>query len=131
MPHIVVEYSANLENKIDVLKLLEEVHIAALRTGEFEMAAVRTRAARREHYVIADGHEDNAFVAIWARIRPGRTPEKRKRIGQELFAAACQYLEQVYESTPMAISLEVQELESRAAFRKLNLAPILEAREQD
>ena len=128
MPHIVVEYSGNIENQIDVLKLVEEVHQAALQTGEFETAAVRTRASRREYYVIADGHRDNAFVAIWVRIAPGRPPERRKRIGQEIFDAACKYLEKLYETIPLAISLEVQEMDSTAAFRKLNLSSILNER---
>jgi 5-carboxymethyl-2-hydroxymuconate isomerase len=128
MPHIVVEYSANIENQIDVLKLVEEVHQAALQTGEFETAAVRTRASRREYYGIADGHRDNAFVAIWVRIAPGRLPERRKRIGQEIFDAACKYLEKLYETIPLAISLEVQEMDSTAAFRKLNLSSILNER---
>ena len=128
MPHIVVEYSGNIENQIDVLKLVGEVHQAALRTGEFETAAVRTRASRREYYAIADGHRDNAFVAIWVRIAPGRPPERRKRIGQEIFDAACKYLEKLYETIPLAISLEVQEMDSTAAFRKLNLSSILSER---
>jgi 5-carboxymethyl-2-hydroxymuconate isomerase len=128
MPHIVVEYSGNIENQIDVLKLVEEVHQAALQTGEFETAAVRTRASRREYYVIADGHRDNAFVAIWVRIAPGRPPERRKRIGQEIFEAAYKYLEKLYETKPLAISLEVQEMDSTAAFRKLNLSSILNER---
>ena len=128
MPHIVVEYSANIENQIDVLKLVEEVHQTALQTGEFEVAAVRTRASRREYYAIADQHRDNAFVAIWVRIAPGRSSERRKRIGQEIFDAACKFLEQVYEKTPIAISLEVQEIDPAAAFRKLNLPALLEKR---
>ena|ERR1700690_2219643 len=128
MPHIVVEYSANLENQIDILKLVEEVHQAALQTGEFEAAAVRTRASRREYYAIADRHRDNAFVAIWVRIAHGRPPERRKRIGQEIFDAACKYLEKVYETTPVGISLEVREIDSTAAFRKINLSSALKER---
>jgi 5-carboxymethyl-2-hydroxymuconate isomerase len=77
MPHLTVEYSANLRKKIDIQKLVEAVHQAALHTGVFEVAAVRTRAAGREHYVVADGHRDNAFVAIFVRVAPGRSPETR------------------------------------------------------
>lgn len=128
MPHLIVEYSANLDNQIDILELVEAVHQAALRTGVFEVAAVRTRAERREYYVIADGHRDNAFVAISVRIAPGRPPETRKRLGQEIFDAACGYLEKVYERTPLAISLEVQEIENTAAFRKNNLHALVKHR---
>src|SRR5580692_9335879 len=109
MPHLIVEYSANLDDQIDIQKLIEAVHQAALRTGVFEVAAVRTRAERRDYYVIADGHEDNAFVAISVRVAPGRPPETRKRLGQEIFDAACEFLQKTYDSTPIGISLEVQE----------------------
>ena len=71
MPHLTVEFSANLKNQVDILKLVETVHQAALRTGVFEIAAVRTRAVGRDYYVIADGHRDNAFVAISVRVAPG------------------------------------------------------------
>jgi 5-carboxymethyl-2-hydroxymuconate isomerase len=128
MPHITVEYSANLKNHIDIRKLVETIHQAALRTGVFEVAAVRTRAARRDDYVIADGHSDNAFVAIAVRVAPGRPPETRKRAGQEIFDAACELLKNVYETTPLAISLEVQEIDNTAAFRKNNLHAIVKQR---
>lgn len=128
MPHLTVEYSANLENQIDILKLVEIVHQAALKTGVFEVAAVRTRAARRDYYVIADGHRDNAFVAIWVRVAPGRPPEIRKRLGQEIFDAACDFLQKTYDTTPIGISLEVQEIDNTAAFRKNNLHAIVKER---
>jgi len=125
MPHITIEYSANLKDKIDIKKLVEVVHQAALRTGVFEVAAVRTRAAAREIYAIADGHADNAFVAINARVAPGRPAETRKRLGQEIFDAACEFLRNVYDTSPLAISLEVQEIDNTAAFRKNNLHSIV------
>lgn len=128
MPHLIVEYSANLKNQIDIFKLVETVHHAALRTGVFEVAAIRTRAAGRDYYVIADGHRDNAFVAIFVRVAPGRPPETRRRVGQEIFDAACEFLKNVYETTPLAISLEVQEIDNTAAFRKKNLDRIIKAR---
>jgi 5-carboxymethyl-2-hydroxymuconate isomerase len=128
MPHLIVEYSANLENQIDILKLVETIHQAALKTGVFKVAAVRTRASRRDYYVIADGHRDNAFVAITARVAPGRPPETRKRLGQEIFDATCDYLQRIYETTPISISLEVQEIDDTAAFRKNNLHEVVKHR---
>ena len=128
MPHLTVEYSANLQSKVDIFRLVETVHQAALRTGVFEIAAIRTRAAGRDYYVIADGHRDNAFVAISVRVAPGRPPETRKRVGEEIFDAACEFLKSVYETTPLAISLEVQEIDNTAAFRKKNLDTIMKKR---
>lgn len=128
MPHLIVEYSANLENQIDILELVETIHNAALKTGVFELAAVRTRAERREFYAIADSHRDNAFVAISVHIAPGRPVETRQRLGKEIFDAACEFLEDVYEKTPIGISLEVTEIDNTAAFRKNNLHQIVKER---
>jgi 5-carboxymethyl-2-hydroxymuconate isomerase len=128
MPHLIIEYSANLENKIDILEFVETVHNAALKTGVFELAAVRTRAERREYYAIADSHRDNAFVAIWVRVAPGRPVETRQRLGKEIFDAACEFLQEVYEKTPIGISLEVNEIDNTAAFRKNNLHQIVKER---
>jgi 5-carboxymethyl-2-hydroxymuconate isomerase len=128
MPHVIIEYSANLENQIDILEMVETIHNAALKTGVFELAAVRTRAERREYYAIADSHRDNAFVAIWVRVAPGRPAETRQRLGKEIFDAACEFLEEVYGKTPIGISLEVNEIDNTAAFRKNNLHQIVKER---
>jgi|SRR5579883_502020 len=128
MPHLTVEYSANLSEQIDIRKLLKTVHEAALQTGVFEVAAVRTRGALREDYVIADGRPENAFVAIIVRIAPGRPPATRQHLGQQIFDAVCEFLKDVYESNPLAISLEVQEIDNIAAFRKNNLHSLLKQR---
>ena len=127
MPHLIVEYSANLDDQIDIQKLIEAVHQAALRTGVFEVAAVRTRAERRDYYVIADGHEDNAFVAIsvgWRRA----VPAKHGKGWGRKYSMRPANLEKVYERTPLAISPEVQEIDNTAAFRKNNLHAIVKER---
>lgn len=73
MPHIVIEYSANLEDEVRPMRLVEALHAAALETGVFPLAGLRTRAARREHYLVADGDPENAFVAVSVRIGEGAT----------------------------------------------------------
>ena len=75
MPHFIVEYSANLESAADIKGLVAAVHKAAIQTGVFPLKGTRTRAARREVYEIADGHADNAFVHVTARIGRGRSVE--------------------------------------------------------
>ena len=89
MPHVVVEFSANLRGRADVPRLLRTVHDAALATGVFPRGGTRTRAEERTDYLIADGHPDNAFVHVTLRIGHGRDLETRKRAGQQVFDALC------------------------------------------
>ena len=44
MPHIVVEYSANLRERIGLHPLLERLHETAIATGVFPLGGTRTRA---------------------------------------------------------------------------------------
>ena len=48
MPHIIIEYSENLEQKINLDTLIEKIHISALDTGIFPLGGLRIRAAKRE-----------------------------------------------------------------------------------
>jgi 5-carboxymethyl-2-hydroxymuconate isomerase len=128
VPHLTVEYSANLEPQINISDLVHQVHEAALSTGVFELAAVRTRAERRDCYVIADDHKDNAFVAVWVRIARGRDAETRKRLGETIFKAACSYLDAHCKDVPIGISIEVQEIDPTGAFRKNNLHSVVKER---
>lgn len=120
MPHIIVEYSANLDAHIDIARVVRQTHAAAVASGVFEVAAVRTRAERRETYEIADGDPANAFVHVTARIGPGRSSDARRRLGQILIDAVTGALGVVADG-PLALSVEVQELDDTATFRRNNL----------
>jgi len=67
MPHITVEYSANLEERLGIDALIGALHDAAIATGLFEIGGIRTRGSRRDHYRIADANPLNGFVAITVR----------------------------------------------------------------
>ena len=54
MPHLIVEYSANIEAEVPPQRLLEEFHRAAIELGIAEPVGVRTRLERREHYRVGD-----------------------------------------------------------------------------
>ena len=63
-----------------------------------------------------------------ARIGHGRDVETRKRAGQMIFDTLCRYLAGISESTPIAISLDVQEIDPVATFKKNNLHAIVKER---
>jgi len=121
MPHIVVEYSAGLEYRLNLDDLIAALHGAALQTGVFPIGGLRTRAYETRHFRIADGHPDNAFVHISLKVGHGRDLETRKRACEIIFAAACEQLSALSERSPLAISLEMQEIDPVLTFKKNNL----------
>ena len=121
MPHIVIEYSANLEADIEPMRLVRAVHAAALAQPGFDPPGVRTRAARREHFLIADGDDSHAFVAVTVRIAPGRTKRARQAASEAIMAALYDVVEPVYLSRSLALSVEVTELDASAMTRRNGL----------
>lgn len=118
MPHLSVEYSANLDRLTDIGGLCERLLEAALETGLFEVGAVRVRAIRCAHYAIADRMPENAFVDLSFRIGTGRTLEEKKRAGEAIFAAAQEALAPLFDSPHFALSLEIREIDPELSWKR-------------
>jgi len=131
MPHQTIEYSANLEPELDIEALVRVLHETAASIDALPIGGLRTRAVARQHYRIADGHPDNAFINVFLRIAPGRSFDVRKAAGEKLFQALCEYLEPIYASSPLAISYEIQELDADLRWKQSNLRDYLAARDKE
>ena len=112
MPHVIVEYSANIEADIPPQRLVEEIHQAAITSGIAEPVAVRTRLKRREHYRVGDGNPANAFVHIDIRGRKGRSLEQKKAMVQTIYDQANRTLDHVFKARPLALTVEYHEIDS-------------------
>ena len=124
MPHLTVEYSANVAEHHDVDALVATVHQAALDHGLPALSGLRTRAAERVHYRVATGDPRFAFVAIHCRVGPGReTATKREFIERVLDAA-----EASLAGTPLAImwSIELTELDPELRINRNHVRTALD-----
>jgi 5-carboxymethyl-2-hydroxymuconate isomerase len=123
VPHIVIECSDNLRERCDLESVVETTHAAALEVGIFPIGGTRTRLIEYPagRYRIADGDPENAFLAVVVRIARGRDLATRQRAGQAIFDAVCESLGDAYVRWPLAIALEVQEIDPDVSFKKSNL----------
>jgi len=126
MPHVLVEHSANLAEHVDLRQLVNAVHDAALATGIADVDALRTRLAPRDHYAIADRHPDNAFVAIVARLGPGRSNDDQQRLLVALLDTVDDTLGDVRVN--VMLSAEYQEIDADRRINRNHLRPAVRAR---
>ena len=127
MPHVTVEYSTNLEHLVDMQSVIDAVHAAALATGFVPLDGLRTRAEPRSIYRIADGHLDNAFVAIAVRLGPGRSADDKHRLLAALLDAVESSLGPDVTANVM-LSAEWHEIDPDARINRNNLRPVIAAR---
>ena len=125
MPHCSIEYSANLDGKVDMGGLCSALLQAILSTGLFEIGAVRVRALRCEAYAVADRLPENAFIDVSFRIGRGRTGEEKKHTGEVMFAAAGDYLAPLFATPHFALSLEIREIDPDLSWKKNAIHPRL------
>jgi 5-carboxymethyl-2-hydroxymuconate isomerase len=125
MPHLNIEYSANLVEALDIQALVDRIHETALETGIFPLGGVRTRAEARTHYRIANGNPDAGYIHMIVRIGSGRDAETRRSAGEKIFGALCDFTDEVYRSRPLALSFELHEIPPDMAWRKNNLHDLL------
>lgn len=125
MPHFNIEYSANLDGRVDFGKLCRRILKEALATGLFEVGAVRVRAGRFEHYAIADDLPENAFIDMSFRIGAGRSLKDRQRAGEAIFAAVVEELQPLFETPHFALSFEIREIDPALNWKKNAIHPRL------
>ncbi|RRH98458.1 5-carboxymethyl-2-hydroxymuconate Delta-isomerase [Mesorhizobium tamadayense] len=125
MPHMAIEYSANLDAKVDMGALCALVSRTILETGLFEPGAVRVRAFRAVSYAIADRLSENGFIDMNFRIGKGRSTEEKKRAGEAIFAAVTHHLASLFATPHFALSLEIREIDAELSWKKNAIHPRL------
>ncbi|MGY3453664.1 5-carboxymethyl-2-hydroxymuconate isomerase [Bradyrhizobium sp. USDA 4353] len=128
MPHFSIEYSANLDARVDMPRVCEVVRKAASETGIFPIGGIRVRAIRCEHYAIADGKPDYGFLAMLLRLGEGRDLEARQKAGQHVFKALSDYLDPVFASSKFALSFDMQINDAATSWKRNNIHDALKAK---
>ena len=127
MPHFTLEYSANLDDRIDMGKVVEVVRKAAVETGIFPLGGIRVRAVRCEHYAIADGRPHFGFLAMVLRLGEGRDLATRKKAGEHIFRALSDLLDPVFAQSQFALSFDMQINDKETSWKRNNLHEALKA----
>ena len=111
MPHVIVDYSPDMEERADMAALCDCLRRAAIATGVLPMPGVRVRAIRATHVSIADGAPAHGYVDITVRLRGGRDLATRKQATETIFAAARDFLAPAMSRHSIALSFEMRDID--------------------
>lgn len=85
MPHIIIEYTNNLEDKVKESDLLSLVHKSAINSGLFLPAAIKTRLRKLDEYLIGNNPKSTgSFIHISVSLLEGRIPEQKFGLSNSL-----------------------------------------------
>ena len=121
MPHFTIEYSANLDARVDMGAVVELVRKAAVETGIVPLGGIRVRTVRCEHYAIADGNPNLGFLDMVLRLGEGRDLATRKKAGEHIFKALSAYLDPVFKEMKFALSFDMQINDKETSWKRNNI----------
>ncbi|MFT3735890.1 MAG: 5-carboxymethyl-2-hydroxymuconate Delta-isomerase [Rhodocyclaceae bacterium] len=88
MPHLSLEYTANLAEVFDVPAALREANAALLATGLIDSPVqMKSRATQLEHYRVGNFDEGEAFIHARLHLMAGRSIAQRRQLGAALVTA--------------------------------------------
>lgn len=130
MPHFQIDYSPNLESRMDIQGLCQVVCETAAKTGVFPVAGIRVRATACDHVVMADGNADHAFLDLSVRLRGGRDLATRKTATQAIFTALETYCEDVMNSSSFMLSMEMRDIDPELSPKASSIRQYLSGESQ-
>lgn len=104
MPHLIIEYAETAVTDIQVDTMMEAVHEAAVSTGLFDEANIKTRAIPLRYYHL--GRNGGGFIYVQCRIHTGRSDEQKRKLSESLLAALCDMPLSVKETTVEVVEMD-------------------------
>ena len=128
MPHFQIEYSANIEDLVDISALCDAIRAAAAKVQTFPLAGIRVRAVRVEHFAIADGNPKHGFIDLSIRLREGRRDDVKLDAITVIFAALKEFTAEAMETRSIALSAEMRDIDNVFSAKFGNIRDYIEDR---
>lgn len=115
MPHLVLLYSPDLENDVDVQGLCRALannmlgHCDENGKAVFPTGGTRVLAYPAAHSAVADGKGDYGFLYANLRIGAGRSKGVHTAVGDSLLEVLRTYMNPVINSRPVGLTLQIDE----------------------
>ncbi len=120
MPHLSIEYSKNIESKIDLSKVLKSVHLSLEQCPEIDLSRLKSRLVPHEAVICGARAVSIEMIHVTLAVLSGRNIEMRRTFGKAIF-------ECLQEQTAgygadqaqgaLSLTVEIREMERDCYFR--------------
>ena len=117
MPHLRIEYSANVPPEGELEALFARLHRILLEDGGIPIANCKSRARRCETFLVAEGGPAAAFVHLDLRFLEGRSPEVKRAIGEAALEALREFFPRSVAGVEVQVTVEIRDI-ARASYFK-------------
>ena len=115
MPHVVVQYTANLEAGLDMPALCRAIAATLIEQKDeaggplFPIGGTRVLAYPAQIYAVADSKDDYGFCYVNIRIAAGRSEVAKKRSGDAVLAVVQDAFASAFASRHVGVTIQIDE----------------------
>ena len=121
MPHLVLQYSANLGSPIDLAGLFRELHDRLSAVADVAIGNFKSRAQRQSDVLVGDGSPANAFVHLDISLLT-RPAEARAAIAEAALQVLKSRLAPALAGLDTHLTVHVHDLDPKV-YRKAVVGP--------
>ena len=112
MPHFVIEYSRDIEEKYDINKVMQIAYDSGVESGVMQAKDIKVRARPYDHYRILN--EGDRFLHISVFLLEGRTDKQKEHVALILRENLQTYLIDV-----TSISIDIRDMNALAYKKRV------------
>lgn len=117
MPHLTLEYSANVNVESDFAGLFGELHDLLADAGGIRIGNCKSRAYIAREFYVGSGDEKSGFVHLDIRFLEGRSSHIKQSIGKMARDILIEWFRSSAEELEMQITVEVRDIERSFYFK--------------
>lgn len=117
MPHIILQYSDNINNQNGFGDLFSQIHNVLSDRAGINPNNCKSRAIKVQDYYIGDGGNSHAFAHIELSIYKGRSQDLLQEIGKEILTLMQKYIKDVFSELNVQYTHEIKEINSEHYYK--------------
>lgn len=112
MPHFVIEYSRDLEDRYDLPQVMEIAYASGVESGVMAADNIKVRARPYDHYRILD--DGDSFLHTTVFLLEGRTDQQKEQVALILRENLQSYLQDI-----TSISVDIRDMNPQAYKKRV------------
>ncbi len=117
MPQITLQYTANINQKINYKAMFAEIHGILSDIGKINIGNCKSRAVKLDEYYIAQGEKDNAFIHLEVKFMEGRPDELKQDLGRQILDVLIKFYGKSIDKCSLQVTVEILDLKRNSYFK--------------
>ena len=111
MPHLLLEYTNNIDFHPGSSTLLHDIHLLLAEELPTDLSSCKSRCIAHDLYYVGDGSKNNAFIHLTIKVLSGRSDEKKRFIAEEILGLLNEYFSEYKNILSLQLSVELLDLD--------------------